>query len=42
MTGAFAETAAMMERHRVDMRTAAMMLGVSRVAEAAGYRGLWP
>ena len=42
MTGAFAETVEMMERHKVDMRTAAMMLGVSRVAEAACYRGLWP
>jgi glutamate dehydrogenase (NAD(P)+) len=42
MTGAFVETVAMMEKHKVDMRTAAMMLGVSRVAEACGYRGLWP
>jgi glutamate dehydrogenase/leucine dehydrogenase len=32
----------MMEKHRVDMRMGAMMLGVGRVAEASGYRGLWP
>lgn len=42
MTQAFTETVAMMEKYRVDMRMGAMMLGVGRVAEAAGYRGLWP
>ncbi|MCX6340175.1 MAG: Glu/Leu/Phe/Val dehydrogenase [Candidatus Aureabacteria bacterium] len=42
MTQAFTETIAMMEKYRVDMRMGAMMLGVGRVAEAAGYRGLWP
>jgi len=42
MTQAFSETVAMMEKYRVDMRMGAMMLGVGRVAEAAGYRGLWP
>jgi glutamate dehydrogenase (NAD(P)+) len=42
MTQAFDETVAMMEKHRVDMRMGAMMLGVGRVAEASGYRGLWP
>ena len=42
MTQAFTETVAVMEKYRVDMRMGAMMLGVGRVAEAAGYRGLWP
>jgi len=42
MTQAFSETVAMVEKYRVDMRMGAMMLGVGRVAEAAGYRGLWP
>ena len=42
MTNAFDEVVSTMEQHRVDMRMAAMMLGVGRVAEAAGYRGLWP
>jgi len=42
MTQAFTETVTMMEEYRVDMRMGAMMLGVGRVAEASGYRGLWP
>lgn len=42
MTQAFNEVVEIMERYRVDMRMAAMMLGVSRVAEASKYRGLWP
>jgi len=42
MTQAFNEVVGIMEQHRVDMRMAAMMLGVGRVAEAAGFRGLWP
>ena len=42
MTQAFGETIAIMEKYRVDMRMGAMMLGVGRVAEASGYRGLWP
>ncbi|MEJ2745769.1 MAG: Glu/Leu/Phe/Val dehydrogenase, partial [bacterium] len=42
MTQAFNETVAIMEKYDVDMRMGAMMLGVDRVAEASGYRGLWP
>jgi len=42
MTQAFTEVVALMEQYRVDMRLAAMMLGVGRVAEAGKYRGLWP
>lgn len=42
MVNAFDSVIATMEKHKVDMRTAAMMLGVSRVAEASRLRGLYP
>ncbi len=45
MTGAFDAVMKMMEKYKdkgVDMRTAAMMLAVQRVAEAARLRGLYP
>ncbi len=42
MVQAFQEVISLTKKYRVDMRMAAMMLGVGRVAEAAGYRGLWP
>jgi glutamate dehydrogenase (NAD(P)+) len=30
------------EKHKVDMRTAALILAVGRVASAMKIRGLWP
>jgi glutamate dehydrogenase (NAD(P)+) len=39
---AFEEVIGIMKQRRVDMRLAAMMLGVSRVAEAVEARGLYP
>jgi glutamate dehydrogenase (NAD(P)+) len=42
MTGAFCEVTDVMKKYRTDMRTAALMLAVSRVAEAASMRGLYP
>jgi glutamate dehydrogenase (NAD(P)+) len=31
-----------MEKHKVDMRTAAMIIAVQRVAEATTMRGIFP
>ena len=42
LTKAFEEVVAIMAREKVDMRLAALMRGVSRVAEAARLRGLYP
>jgi glutamate dehydrogenase (NAD(P)+) len=42
MDRAFAAVHAMGERHEVDMRTAAYMVAVARVAEATTLRGLYP
>jgi glutamate dehydrogenase (NAD(P)+) len=42
MDRAFASVHAMSEKHEVDMRTAAYMLAVNRVAEATTLRGLYP
>jgi glutamate dehydrogenase (NAD(P)+) len=42
MDQAFAAVHAMAERHEVDMRTAAYMVAVARVAEATTLRGLYP
>jgi glutamate dehydrogenase (NAD(P)+) len=42
MDRAFADVHAMSERHEVDMRTAAYMVAVARVAEATTLRGLYP
>jgi len=42
MTRSFAEVLAIQQRERVDMRTAAYMLAVARVAEASRTRGLYP
>lgn len=45
MSESFQSVIKTMEQHKsekIDMRTAAMMLGVSRVAEAARQRGLYP
>jgi glutamate dehydrogenase (NAD(P)+) len=42
MTKAFASTLAMSLKERVNMRTAAYMLAVQRVADATSVRGLYP
>ncbi len=42
MKRAFRETAAISSSRKIDMRTAAMVLGVKRVAEAVETRGLYP
>jgi glutamate dehydrogenase (NAD(P)+) len=42
MTGAFRRTLERSQRDRVDMRTAALMEGIQRVAEAKLLRGLFP
>jgi glutamate dehydrogenase (NAD(P)+) len=38
----FAEVLSISQRDKVDMRTAALMLGVGRVAEATKLRGIYP
>ena len=42
MVKAFGETLAMAEREEVNMRTAAYLLAVKRVADAMEMRGLYP
>jgi glutamate dehydrogenase (NAD(P)+) len=42
MDRAFASVREMSDRHEVDMRTAAYMVAVARVAEATTLRGLYP
>ena len=42
MDAAMGDVVAMSEAHRVDLRGAAMMVAVSRVAEATQLRGLYP
>jgi len=42
LTSAFAEVWDMAKKTKTDMRTAALMLGVSRVAEAGRIRGIYP
>ncbi len=42
MTTAFQRVLALSRKEQVDLRTAALMLGVSRVAEAKKLRGLYP
>ncbi len=42
MDRAFGDVYAMADRHEVDMRTAAYMVAVARVAEATTLRGLYP
>ncbi len=41
MRRSFADVAAIAQKHRVHMRTAAYMLGVGRVAETTRLRGLY-
>ena len=42
MDRAFGEVLAMAEREEVDMRTAAYLVAVQRVADATALRGLYP
>jgi glutamate dehydrogenase/leucine dehydrogenase len=42
MVRAFGETLAMAQREQVNMRTAAYLLAVKRVADAMELRGLYP
>ena len=42
MVSAFAEVLAMAQREQVDMRMAAYLLAVDRVADATALRGLYP
>ena len=42
MNSAFRQVLALSRKERVDLRTSALMLGVSRVAEAKRLRGLYP
>ena len=42
MDRAFFETVGVSEREKVNMRTAAYLLAVKRVADATGLRGLYP
>lgn len=42
MTGAYAETQAMAESHKLNLREAAYLLAVKRVADATGLLGLYP
>lgn len=42
MSRAFHEVEAMMQRHKTDMRTAALIIGVKRVADATIKRGIFP
>jgi glutamate dehydrogenase (NAD(P)+) len=42
MKHAYHSVADMMDRHKVDMRAAALMIGVQRVAEATLIRGIYP
>ncbi len=42
MRGSYAAVDAMMRRHKTDMRTAALIIGVKRVADATMRRGIFP
>ena len=42
MVKAFQETLAIARRDQIDMRTAAYLLAVQRVADATAMRGLYP
>lgn len=42
MVRAFDDVAHMMELHKTEMRTAALMIGVKRVADATTMRGIFP
>jgi glutamate dehydrogenase (NAD(P)+) len=42
LSNAFDEVKALSERQKVDMRTAASILGIGRVAKASKLRGIFP
>jgi glutamate dehydrogenase (NAD(P)+) len=42
MVRSFGEVVAVAERESVDMRTAAYLLAVDRVAQATALRGMYP
>ncbi len=42
MVGAYRDVEALSKKHETDMRTAALMLGVGRVAGSLASLGLWP
>jgi glutamate dehydrogenase (NAD(P)+) len=42
MEGAFAQILALSRKEKMSMRTAALSLGIKRVAEAKKIRGLFP
>ncbi|HWI40046.1 MAG TPA: Glu/Leu/Phe/Val dehydrogenase [Verrucomicrobiae bacterium] len=42
MTASFRDVMALAEKHRTDNRTAALILGIGRVAEALRVRGIYP
>ena len=42
ITKAFSDVYNLSRKEESDMRTAALILGVGRVAHAIGTRGLWP
>ena len=42
LTGAFQRTLQRSQRDGIDMRTAALMEGIARVAEAKLVRGIFP
>lgn len=42
MSKSYADVVATMHRHKTDMRTAAMIIGVKRVADATTTRGIFP
>jgi glutamate dehydrogenase (NAD(P)+) len=42
VTDAFVDTESMSQRHKVDLRTAGLMIAIGRVAEATRLRGIYP
>jgi glutamate dehydrogenase (NAD(P)+) len=42
MKRSFSEVLNISKKEKVDMRTAALMLGIGRVAEATKLRGIYP
>jgi glutamate dehydrogenase (NAD(P)+) len=42
MKHSFAQVYATMQQHKTDMRTAAYIIGVKRVADATVMRGIFP
>lgn len=42
VTDAFVDTEAMAQRHKINLRTAGLMIAIGRVAEATRLRGIYP